>query len=374
MLLVSNEAAGFGFAWTHFERMYAQMAKRVAAAGVRTLVAYPDLKTGVPAVMRGAADAVMLDTRSDSIANVLAVARFARANNVRAVFFIDRPSLHPWYYGVLRLFGVRSIVVYNQTSGPGYRSSLAVRMAKWMLARTRWMTPDVIVGVSDFVTRRERIVHCLPAHKLTRVHNAVTVPDAPMVVLAVRAQLGITDERPIVIVACRAVAEKGVHHLFRAFSLLLRGWDSQRRPPVLVYVGTGPQLAELERLRQDLGAGDSILIAGYRSDVDELCAAADICVVPSVWQDACPYAVLDAMAQGRPVIATRVGGVPEMINSDEVGILVPPGDEPALASAMRELLDDVARREMLGRNARQRIRDAFRPEVQVDRLVAQLKL
>jgi glycosyltransferase involved in cell wall biosynthesis len=370
LLLVVNEVTGFGFAWTHFEKMYALIAERLAPAGVRTLVAYPKITQAVTIFAAGRAEVVELDARPNSLESFLKVGRFARAQNVRAVFFIDQRSLHPWSYGILRLFGVRRVVVYNQTSGMGYRSAPVKRLIKWVLARLPWMTPDVIVGVSDFVVTREMAVNCLPPRLMARVHNAVAVPPGETASqAALYERLGLDRSRPVIMTACRAVREKGVDHLFRAFEMLMSAWAAGRPRPILVYVGTGPQFEELEALRRELAAGDSIVMTGYRSDVDELSAGAAISVVPSVWQDACPYSVLDGMAQGCAVIATRVGGVPEMIDSEAVGLLVPPGDEGAMSAAMRRLLDDPELRRTMGRNARHRIAAFFRPELQADQLV-----
>jgi glycosyltransferase involved in cell wall biosynthesis len=372
-MLVANEPTGFGFAWNHFEKMYARMAARMAVAGVRTLVAYPKVTKEVPAFRHSPVQVIELDARPYSVDGVLEVARFARAQNVRAVFFIDRRSLHPWCYGLLRLFGVRRVIVYNQTSGRGYRSAPPIRLAKWMLARAPWMTPDTIVGVSDFVVRREIAVSKLPAHRLVRVHNAVAVPTN---VRASRAtlyeRLSLDPSRPVILCAARAIREKGVHHLFRAFDKLVSGLPADRPRPILVYVGKGPLVAELESLRGTLAARDSIIMTGYRSDVDELTVGAMMSVIPSVWEDACPYAVLDAMSQGSPVVGTRVGGVPEMIDSDAVGLLVPPGDEAALSVAMRRLLDDAELRKTMGRNAQARVASFFHPDQQAERLVGHL--
>ena len=141
----------------------------------------------------------------------------------------------------------------------------------------------------------------------------------------------------------------------RAFDRLLAGWPDHTPRPLLVYIGDGPAMGMLRELRDTLATADSMRFLGYQQDVDRWLRAATICVVPSVWEDACPLSVLEAMALGKPVIASAVGGVPEEINSPEVGVLVPKGDVEHLASAMRALLQDETRREQVGRAARHRI-------------------
>jgi glycosyltransferase involved in cell wall biosynthesis len=368
LLCVSNEVTGFGFAWTHFEHLFARVADRMADVGARTLVAYPKITQDVPALAGSAARVVELDATSYGVQSVRAVARFARAENVRAILCIDRFSLHGWTYGLPRLSGVRRILVYNQTSGSGYPSSPPKRLAKSVLAQFRWMTPDVVIGVSDFVVRREAVVSRVPRRRLVRLHNAVALPPAATISPPAHERLGIEASRPIILAGCRAVYAKGVHHLFRAFDILLSDYPADRPRPVLVYVGSGPQFEELAQMRLALASGESIVMTGYRTDVGDLHTGATICVVPSIYQDACPFAVLEAMARGCAVVGTRVGGVPEMIDSDAVGLLVAPGDEPGMAAALRRLLDDPGLRAALGRNARQRVAEAFNPEDQADRL------
>jgi len=94
-----------------------------------------------------------------------------------------------------------------------------------------------------------------------------------------------------------------------------------------------------------------------------------LCVIPSVWQDAFPLSVLEAMARGKAVIASRVGGIPEMIDHNVHGLLVAPGDEASLSAAMRQLLADRDRAARLGEAARRRVAEQFTPERQVRSLV-----
>ena len=160
--------------------------------------------------------------------------------------------------------------------------------------------------------------------------------------------------------------------MLRAFDRLLAGRSGAGPAPVLVYLGDGPQFAEIKALREDLAARDRIVLTGYRTDAGALLTGATICVMPSLWQDALPLAVMQPMSLGLPVIASRVGGIPEMIVDGTTGILVPPGDEAALAAAIGTLLDDPARAAAFGERARERVRDTFDPDVQMDAVTALL--
>jgi glycosyltransferase involved in cell wall biosynthesis len=229
--------------------------------------------------------------------------------------------------------------------------------------------PDVTVTVSEYVARRQREVGLVPASRVTRVWNGIPLahPDQHAGE-ELRAELGI-GTRPLVACACRASPVKGVHHLLAAFDLAVRRTHGSSKP-VLVYAGDGPQLDELRTIRDHLGARNDIYLLGYRTDAAAIVQSADVCVVPSVWQDALPLSVLEPMAAGCAVIASAVGGIPEMILDGETGLLVPPGDESALAEAISRLLAAPDQRRQLGMAARERVARHFSPETQIRALTA----
>ena len=166
--------------------------------------------------------------------------------------------------------------------------------------------------------------------------------------------------------------EKGVPTLLRAFDRLMADRGTRAPRPVLVYMGEGPQFAEVQRLRETLAAREDIVLTGYRRDAGALIAGADVCAMPSLWQDALPLAVMQPMALSRPVVGSAVGGIPEMIVDGETGLLVPPGDDAALAAALGQLVDDPARRERFGRAGRERVATLFTPEGQMQALTSVL--
>jgi len=107
-----------------------------------------------------------------------------------------------------------------------------------------------------------------------------------------------------------------------------------------------------------LGLGPVVELLGTRSDVDELLAGADLFVLSSR-SEGLPMSVLEAMAAGLPVVASAVGGVPELVRDGETGALVPPGDSAALAQAIRRIACDPALRDRLGESGRQRVEREF---------------
>lgn len=145
---------------------------------------------------------------------------------------------------------------------------------------------------------------------------------------------------------------KGHEDLFEALARV------NRQDVLCLVVGSGPRRAALEARAVDLNIADRVEFLGQRSDVPAILAETDVAVVPSR-AEALGRVALEAMAAGVPVVASDVGGLGEVVVDGETGILVPPGDPPALAGALRELVDDAQRRRRLGSNAQTRVVDRF---------------
>jgi glycosyltransferase involved in cell wall biosynthesis len=176
--------------------------------------------------------------------------------------------------------------------------------------------------------------------------------------LALRRRLGIAPSTRLVLAFGRMVPKKGFEHLVDAMPSLL-----ERQPAARLLLGGGGVLYDELRARADaLGVGPAVVMPGRIAwtDVPSYLAAADVCVLPSVTDakgnvDGLPNVALEAMAAGKPLVATRVGGLPDVIEDGRNGLLVEPGAPGALADAVGRLLasPDEARR--LGAEARRRV-------------------
>src|SRR5262249_41094991 len=152
--------------------------------------------------------------------------------------------------------------------------------------------------------------------------------------------------------------EKGYEHLFRAMASLKGRTD---RPVRLLIAGRGALEAAFRDEVRALGCEDVIQFLGFRNDVPDLMAAADLLVLPSV-AEAFGLVLAEALYLGTPVVATRVGGIPEIVTDGVDGILVPPADSQALADALLDLLHDPERRRRMAGAGRQKVVERFRFE------------
>ena len=159
---------------------------------------------------------------------------------------------------------------------------------------------------------------------------------------------GGTDPLHLVIVA-HLMAEKGIQV---ALAALAQARDEL--PPLrLSIAGRGPYAPELQAAVVRLGLADQVAFLGSITAQAALLRGADVALVPSLWQEACPFGVIEAMAAGLPVLASATGGVPELLG--DTGILVPPGDVAAFAAGLRRLAGDAGERARLGRAAQARV-------------------
>jgi glycosyltransferase involved in cell wall biosynthesis len=179
-----------------------------------------------------------------------------------------------------------------------------------------------------------------------------------------RTALGVAADRPLIGTVGRLEARKGTAVLLDALARL----HAQGRHDVqLAIAGDGPLRAELTAQAGRLGVREHVSFLGDRGDVREVLAALDVFVLPS-FTEGMSNALLEAMAMELPVVATRVGGTPEVLATGASGLLVPPGDPAAIAEAVGRLLATPAERERLGHAARRRIEEGYDVRAMVRRL------
>jgi glycosyltransferase involved in cell wall biosynthesis len=170
----------------------------------------------------------------------------------------------------------------------------------------------------------------------------------------VRRELGLSSRSIVIGALGNLRPEKDLE----TFLLAARGILDAIPSAEFLVIGDGPAGDKLKLLADDLHLSDSVRFLGERSDVPDLLATLDILVMSS-YSESLPNAILEAMAMGKPVVATNVGGVPELVEEGETGFLVPPRDPKAIADRVLSLCRDSARRLQMGRAARARVESTF---------------
>jgi glycosyltransferase involved in cell wall biosynthesis len=209
------------------------------------------------------------------------------------------------------------------------------------------------IAVSREDQRRMVAVERIDPARTLFIPNGIPPPPAPTG-RDVRAELGIAPGVPVVGTVGVLRAQKAHHVLLRAASELARSG----RPVAVLIAGQGAEQGAIESLARELGIADRVHLLGFRADVSDVLAALDVAVSCSDFEGS-PLAVMEYMEAARPIVATAVGGVPDLIENGVHGLLVPPREHRALADAIASLLADPRRAHALGANARARRRSEF---------------
>lgn len=169
-------------------------------------------------------------------------------------------------------------------------------------------------------------------------------------------QRDITPNTLVIGTIAELTPNKGLNYLVRAAHLMARRVDKNRS--IVVIIGDGKERASLERLTRNRGLSDVVHFAGFIPEASRFLKGLDIFVAPSV-KEGLPYAIMEAMAAGLPIVASDVGGIPDLITSDLHGVVIRPKSPAHIAASLHSLLHDPARRMILGENAQERITSAF---------------
>lgn len=261
------------------------------------------------------------------------------------------------------------------------------RVRNWVAERVACGLARRVVAVSDH--DRDSLLQrrlCAPA-KLTRIYNSYdprriqllednSLPlrgregwGPPDISLPPRGRAGWgPHDGPLIGFIGRLADQKGCEFLVRAMPEVVAAHPTAR----LAIVGDGPQRDQLQSLARDLGQQDAVEFLGYQPVTPALLDAMDAVVIPSIYE---PLGIvaLEAMARARPVVASAVGGLQEVVEDGKTGLLVPPGHVGDLVRAITRLLDSAETRSAMGRAGLQRVRDHFSPDVCVAAYAAEYR-
>ena len=248
-----------------------------------------------------------------------------------------------------RRAGIRHIVSTRHNDDT-FRRNAVIKACNMLLARKTAR----IITISDWISRFACEVEKAPREKIRTIHYGMAELRPRRDPRAVRAEFGFGGGDIVLGIIARLVPQKGHRHLLEAFARARRENPGLR----LLVAGDGELRDRLERAAQAPGPDNGVVFTGYRNDVADMLGALDVFVHPSLWEGF-GLAILEAMAMGKPVIATNVSAIPELVADGETGLLVPPADSARLAAAILRLARDATLRAQMGQRAQERWRTRF---------------
>lgn len=225
----------------------------------------------------------------------------------------------------------------------------------------RWLSTwcDRLVGNSHAVVAFYEQLG-VPKDRLTMIYSGAAAMEHAAADPAVRAELGFEAEAPLILFAGRLALQKRVDDLLKALDLLQTVQPNART----VIAGDGPLRDRLEQTSHAYHLDHHVKFLGHREDVPRLMAASDLIVLPSAYEGL-PNVLLEAMQLSKPVVATAAPGTTEVVIDGQTGLLVPVGNPPLLARAMRDVIRDPALARRLGEAGRARVEAEFRAETMI---------
>jgi glycosyltransferase involved in cell wall biosynthesis len=297
-----------------------------------------------------------------------ALARIIRRHQpeILHLHFTGFLGLYPW---LARALSVKQVFFTDHTSRPeGYEPRRAPAWKRVSARIINWPISKVVC-VSEYGQRCLTTLSLLPQERHELVYNAVDlsrISEQSNRGLEFRSKHAIPSDRIVIVQVSWMIPEKGIPELLEAARILV-----SKNPQVhFVLVGEGSYREQFMRDAQAMGIAGNVTWTGLIQDPfgDGVYEAADIVCQLSAWEELFGWMIAEAMAYGKPIVATRVGGIPELVNDNVSGFLVNRGDSVAAAEKLNLLASDAGLRRKLGERGRQIIEDKF----DLKRNVAQL--
>lgn len=263
-----------------------------------------------------------------------------KRNNYEVLHCFGYPTI---YFGVLLGYfvGIRNIIVAIQALDT-WKSKVHVLLDRLIRPFTTQYIADSY-GARRCAIKRQGIM----PEKITTIYDGVDLSS----MLPTRGKqelkegLGIPNNAPVVGVIARLQDEhKGQSYFVKAIPFILKEFPDAR----FVIVGDGADRSWLERLCEDIGVKDKVIFTGFRTDLANIISIIDILVIPSIQWESITKTMLETMSMGRPIVATDIGDIGEILKDGETGILIPPRDPSEIAAAVINLLKNPDYAERIG--------------------------
>lgn len=274
---------------------------------------------------------------------------------------------YPW---LAKLCSVKQVFFTDHSSQPEGHIIRRAPLWKRLVARVVNLPINRVVTVSDYGYRSVAGRDLIPAERIEMIYNSADLAratDSPELASEFRRRHSIPEDRALVAQVSWLIPEKGVNDLLSAARIVI----SQNPNVHFALVGDGAYRDQYQRQAREMGIGDHVTFTGQVEDPmgEGVYAAADVVCQVSRWEEVFGYVIAEAMSSSRPMVATRVGGIPELVEDGKTGFLVERGDAQAIADRILKLVADPEMRQRMGRAAREVAEAKFDLKRNVERVV-----
>jgi len=255
-------------------------------------------------------------------------------------------TLHGASFGEIRSYNSVSLSDLNLGL---LKDAMVIQPMEAFLTNIEYKKADKVIAVSKYLADEAKNFYRIKSERIVSIHNGVNL-------LPFSNSVEYGNSSHVILCVCRLVWRKGVMYLIYAMQQILKEYaDAQ-----LIIVGTGEQLTSLKNKVTVLGIENSVHFLGYvsRQQLFSLYAQADVYIQPSLYEPL-GIAILEAMSFGKPVIASRVGGIPEMVTNGVEGLLVEPGNIRQLSESVKKIFSDTSLKKRCGTSARMKVKTDF---------------
>lgn len=372
MLILIPYESEIGFAIGRLLRAFFEMATVVSGGTQHVHVAFSRVGAPSTALPSGFRNVVEFDCVNPSKCEVNRLCRYIADHGITSVFALDLAVEAPWLRDI-RKAGIRRVVSYWGAPMSSINRGLKLAAKRAEVAWLRPNKPDHFIFESEAMRQLAVNGRGVAAAATTVAPSGVDITDFQSASTPTRVaheRFGIPESRRIIVYMGHLHRRKGVHVLMEAAGYLVR--KLLRDDIHILFLGNRD--GEEREFEESLRDGRPIItLGGYHEDVPLLLSSCYAGCIPSTGWDSFPMSSLEMQASGLPVLVSDWQGTPETVSDGETGIVVPVGNVEALARAIAELVDDPARRDTMGRAARERISNGFTRDHQVERLVACLR-
>ena len=269
--------------------------------------------------------------------------------------------MHGDLYGIAaaRCAGINAIIS-SKHNDDAFRLRQPLKIINYVLNRNT----SKIITISNWIARFTQNAEGAAREIIRTIYYGIEPAQTSSDRNALRASLNMGSEDIVVGIVARLVEQKGHRYLIDGFAKAVMENQKLR----LLIVGSGELEGELKKRIKRENLQEKVIFSGYRSDTVDLLNAIDIFAHPSLWEGF-GLSVLEAMNMGKPVVATNVSALPELVEDTVTGLLVPPRDTAALADALLKLAANPSLRQQMGASGQQRCRSFF----SVDRMVQETR-